>query len=301
MAIDSRDEVITILRRFALGELSSGELLRYVRSLELGFLDELLDHIQLRTTDYGKLGLTEKRLAVRVAGFLEGITGFGEFRDWTQQLYRIYASSEYQFSDSYSREIEKGLMLLALLVDVELTEQAQRSKHLVRFVYNALERGHTIPNELILRKLYSGKQRIHLVTRQTGEAPHRPWKENQWADVALVNSPGTLDELPGTACWFVPLAVCTQGFWLESPPEGAWGHPENDKMFQLLEEFPNLALQALSHQYFVDPDGLVEVVLDVDEIGPQEIAAAVRLFCLRNQVRCCDLDGQRIYPTKEER
>ena len=53
--------------------------------------------------------------------------------------------------------------------------------------------------------------------------------------------------------------------------------------------------------YFVGPDGLAEVVLDVDRIDSEALAAAVRLFCLRNRIRRAVLDGVHCYPAQEDR
>ena len=61
---------------------------------------------------------------------------------------------EYRLSDFYSREIEMALLMLTLAVDVDLTESTQVSKKLICIVQNALRRGHPIPSELILKKIY---------------------------------------------------------------------------------------------------------------------------------------------------
>ena len=71
-------------------------------------------------------------------------------------------------------------------------------------------------------------------------------------------------------------------------------------MLSLRERFPDMNLKDFSPKYFVDPDGLVEVVLAVEELEPRAVETAVRLFCMRNQVRNCYLDGGQVFPSKEE-
>ncbi|MFQ5655691.1 MAG: hypothetical protein ACE5GW_13300 [Planctomycetota bacterium] len=302
MTTDSRSEIISVLREFVHGAISTEDLLRYVRRKELFYLDELLDQLQLRTPDYAAIALTDEAFLQRLDLFLDGEVPFREFAAWAFQLYRIYASSEYQTSDLYSRGIENGLLLLSLILDLNFTECGRRARRLVRLIHDAIRRRHPIPNEMILRKIYSGKRCLHLVMRAMGESTERPWREHQWADVALLGrplAPGMSP--PEEECWFVPLSLCTQEFWLEGGADGPWGHPENDKMPQVKESFPQLALSDGSPQYYVDPDGLAEVVLDSEEIGEEELEIAVRLFCLRNRARRCFLNGRLSYPTKEER
>ncbi len=153
----------------------------------------------------------------------------------------------------------------------------------------------------MLRKLFAGKRCLHLATRHSGAAPDRPWRENQWTEVLLLAHPippgGELGEDAG---WFIPLVVCTQEYWLEGAPEEGWSHPENDKILALKESFPHLSFDEFSPQYYFDPEGLVEVVLEVDEIGIAAVEVAVRLFCLVNQVRGCYLNGKHVYPAEED-
>ncbi len=182
MTTHSRDDAISILRQFVHGEISTRELLQFVRRRQLFGLEDLLDSIQLRTDDFAAIALGAPGLSRRIEQFLGREIHLGEFAEWVYQLHQIYSASEYQVSEFYSREIEISLMLLALVVDLDVTEGPRLTKRLVGILHNALQRHHAIPSALMLRKLFAGKRCLHLATRHSGAAPDRPWRENQWAD-----------------------------------------------------------------------------------------------------------------------
>ena len=301
MAIESREHAISILKQYVHGEISGTEFLKFVRGRDCYGLEDLLDTIQLRTADYAAIALSDVDLCCRIEHFLMGEVHLPEFADWVYQLHRIHASSEYQNSEYYSRQIEIGLMLLALIVDLDLTEGPRLTKKLARLLQGSLQRSQPIPSSFLLRKLLSGKQCLHLATRQTGESLERPWRENQWVEIVLLSQPMPPHQ-PAIedSGWFTPLVICTREYWMEGAPGDGWAHPENDKVLALKEDYPHLSVEDFSPQYYVDPEGLVEVVLDAEEIETPAIEVAVRLFCLVNHVKGCYLNGKHVYPAEED-
>ena len=53
--------------------------------------------------------------------------------------------------------------------------------------------------------------------------------------------------------------------------------------------------------YYVGPDGIAEIVLETERVDRTAQLAAIRLFCLRNRIRNCTLDGSPCYPSREDR
>ncbi len=326
-----------------LGHATMEDLYACVERAQLTEVDELLDRVQLSHSDFDHLALSETQLAQRIAQFVTGKLRFWDLSDWVLQLYRIFASVEYRKSRHYSPRVDRAMMLLALAVDLDLTESVDNSHKLCARIMGAIERGHALPCETILRQLFRGKAELHFITTaivdpETDDGA-LPSLSGEWLDIALVSSHNTIatqrnavassldlpfsNEVdtagaPGAKTptenhgWFIPIAVCTQRFFEETRPDGAWCHSENDKIHELrdrygsrplfgsLEESIEL-LQFSTPHYYVDPDGLVEVVLDVESIGPYEAESAVKLFCLRNGItRGCYLDDVSVIPVKED-
>ncbi len=57
---------------------------------------------------------------------------------------------------------------------------------------------------------------------------------------------------------------------------------------------PNFDLERYRPRYRLDDDGLGEITLATEAIGPAELVYATKLFCLANRVRVCWLDGRRV-------
>ncbi|MFN0058792.1 MAG: hypothetical protein ACKVX7_10085 [Planctomycetota bacterium] len=339
-----RDEAITLLRRYVCGEIGLGELLRYVRGRNLSYVDELLDHVHLDSTDFAPLDLSEQ-LADRIAAFLQGKVRFVEFADWVYHFYRIICTCDDESATRTRNAIlEQALALAALFVDLETTESLPQTRRLLKLLEDTLRRSRLAPAEFLLRKLYRGKRRINIVARPRRlhfnldgalcENFQRSNQASEWWDgvmtsarpfasgleVARTNvrsdAPAARADAPISAILgasFVPISVFTDAFWRDCRPTGVWRHPENEKMpdirdalrEQVLAGDRSLArlqseLEDVAPRYYVDSDGLVEVVFRAEQIGFGEMQTAVRLFCVRNQVRNCYLNGRFVFPAKEE-
>jgi len=339
VSTESRTEVISVLRRFVHGQLSFDELQGFVRSRNFGWLDELLDGIELSEMDYRELGLCERSIARELRKFTEGETSASKLADWAFETYRIYSSGDYPTSSVYSPDVEIALLMGCLLTDCSVNDllsdprtssprrKAQWSiqdssttiqssiepltqtrkdpkkfaKRIAERVLDALERGQPVPAEMVVRQLLSRTSVVRLLTRSRPKLDGLPPDHSLWADVAMVTTP--IDVAPPSAdqCWFIPLAVCCRELWLENPPDGAWGHPENDRMHLIREEFPHLDLEEFDPMYFVGPDGIAEIALATDQIDEAALRTAVRLFCLKNRIRRCTIDGAHCYPNREDR
>ena len=357
MASGSRTEVISILRRFVHGQLTFDELQGFVRSHNYGWLDELLDGLQLEDRDYREIALDERALSARLRRFVDGAVSANAFADWSFETYRIFSSGSYPLSDVYSANVEIALLMLCLLTECEangLLDSGLRrgvgarspiappSRRLSGRLLESLERGQPIPAESILRRALQQCGTVRLQTRPRAIDPRgleargpdirgdgfvwsapedlpfgegdlsdrtseltglEAWAQDPelWCDLALVTTPADRPAPSAEDCWFIPLAVCTRDLWLENPPEGSWGHPENDRMHAIRERFPHLDLEELNPMYYVGPDGIAEIVLETERVDRTAQLAAIRLFCLRNRIRNCTLDGSPCYPSREDR
>ncbi len=301
MTRGSRTEVISVLRRFVHGQLTFDELQGFVRSKNFGWLDELLDGIQLGEHDYAEIALDEHVLSRPLADYVAGRIGSASFADWSFETYRIISSGAYPTSTVYSPSVEISLLFVCLITECEMHGRLRSARAIAERILDALERGQRVPAESVLRRVLQGLRVVQLITRPRSTEEIEDGIASQWADLALATSPLGGGEPDPEDCWFTPLAVCTRDLWVETPPEGPWAHPENDRMHSLREQFPQLDLDTDEPMYFVGPDGLAELVLDVERIDEGILRSAARLFCLRNRVRRCTLDGTLCYPTREDR
>jgi len=297
----SRTEVISVLRRFIHGQLTFDELQGFVRSRNFGWLDELLDGIQLGERDYAELALDESALSRPLADYVAGKLATEAFADWSFETYRIFASGAYPSSGVYSPSVEISLLLLCLITECELHRELPGARDLAHRILDALERRVPVPSEAVVSRILRRLPMVDLVTRPAPDGERDPAAQELWVDLALVTTPPSQGIPELDECWFTPLAVCTRGLWEETPFDGPWLHPENDRMHRLRERYPHLDLDRLQPMVYVAPDGLAEVVLECETIDDAALHAAVRLFCLGNRIRRCSLDGTLCYPTREDR
>lgn len=321
----ARSEAISVLRRFVHGQLSFDELQGFVRSRNFGWLDELLDGLELTDGDYRELALDEHALGQRLQRFVGGSVSAHSFADWAFETYRIFSSGAYPTSEVYSAKVEISLLMLCLVSEcaangllappaprareigggsvtqVRRTGVATDPRRIAGRILDALERGQQIPAEGVVGRVLRNLPTVRLQTRARPKEDHFAPELDQWVDLALATTHADRPVPAPEECWFVPLAVCTRELWLENPPEGVWGHPENDRMHALRGRFPHLDLDEGDPLYFVGPDGIAEIVLATPVIDEFAVRTAVRLFCLRNRIRRCTLDRSPCYPSKEDR
>ena len=167
MTIVSRSEVILILRKFTHGEISCGELHRYMFGQRVALLDELLSRIGLQDRDYMAIALSRDTLRERIEGFLNGDVSFQEFQLWACHLYQIHVGGDYRHSEVYCSQIECTLMLLSLCMDTAVTESPRASRALVGKIHGTLVGKRGQSPEAVLSQLYTGKRMLHLVTHRT--------------------------------------------------------------------------------------------------------------------------------------
>jgi hypothetical protein len=66
---------------------------------------------------------------------------------------------------------------------------------------------------------------------------------------------------------------------------------EIDRVPALRRLVPNFDFERLKPRYLYDGDGIAEIVLETERIGPAEIRYAAKLFCIANRIRGALLDG----------
>ncbi len=91
--------------------------------------------------------------------------------------------------------------------------------------------------------------------------------------------------------WVVAFNVTTRSLVLEHAVPGAAAHGFLERARELA---PNFDLARLRPEARRDHDGVLEIVLDVEAIGPAEVAYAAKLFALVHRVGRVWLDGRRL-------
>lgn len=316
MDADSRDEILGVLRLYIQGRIDSCDLSRYARGRDFWFFEDLCDQLSLARADFDRLDPRGEDVTRRVRHFLEGRGQLAELRSWVSHLTRILSSPEYEESDVYRPDVDRALTMLSLVLDPWLVRRPARREVYARIILQAMEHGRPVPNGFILGKLYRDLKVLHLASRRPDSCVRRA----QWADVVLLEGRRTRQGL-GESRPFVPFSVNTLAFWQDGLGGGpgerrerggrggadrseawasapAWTHPENDKIPAIRERHHELGSTFYDPIYFVDPDGLAEIIIDADAIGRPELVFASRLFCLHNGVQACYLDGKRIRLTR---
>ena len=106
----------------------------------------------------------------------------------------------------------------------------------------------------------------------------------------------------------VPFSLFTRQFFhLELPrimaelDEESWAgkdqfhyHPENNVAIPLCERRPSLRAVYPAFDYFIDEQGLAEIVIDAESLQFPEILFATRVFCLHNGIRQVTLNGNAV-------
>ena len=69
---------------------------------------------------------------------------------------------------------------------------------------------------------------------------------------------------------------------------------EIDRIPALRRLVPNFDFAKWKPRYLYDGDGIAEIVLETERIGPAEVRYATKLFCIANRVRSAFLDGEAI-------
>jgi hypothetical protein len=70
------------------------------------------------------------------------------------------------------------------------------------------------------------------------------------------------------------------------------GGEDVDRIRAIRRLVPNFATAEHNPSYLHDGDGIAEVVLDAEHIGPAEVRYAAKLFCIANRIREASLDGE---------
>ncbi len=71
-------------------------------------------------------------------------------------------------------------------------------------------------------------------------------------------------------------------------------YPAVDRVPALRRLAPNFDFERFHPRYLCDSDGIAEILLDSERIGPAEMRYAAKLFCLANRIGRCFLDGERV-------
>lgn len=186
--------------------------------------------------------------------------------------------------------IERARALLAVVLDERYVPDPHASRRLAAAMLSAIEHGRSLPARMILRKLFSFPDVVHLATRPLGGS-------RSWADVAYLAPLSVCSPRGRTgADWFIAFTVATDRFWREGLGGLAaprWPDPlqgASDTTPRLRRKRGSARLSA-SFRYLVDQDGLSHVVFDADALGEGEVREAARLFALHNGIRSVYLDG----------
>ncbi|MHC4391833.1 MAG: hypothetical protein ACYS22_11045 [Planctomycetota bacterium] len=141
--------------------------------------------------------------------------------------------------------------------------------------------------------------------------------ESQWAEVVLLDGPfdAENDDLGTQYNWVIAFTVMTARLYDdeitdeaqlaadEAAQAGQAGQPAEakapapppeDRIAELRALVPNFNFDRYKARFHHDEDGLAEVILDHETIGPAEVRYAVKLFAMANRIDEVQLEGRRV-------
>ncbi len=325
-----RDETFEVFHRFALGGATDDVACAGVET-ELSIVDSVADATRTdRASPAGSAYAVRdecprattgmREVARLVRKYLEGRIAGEILRSWATRrlcsLTRAEAAPDAQRAIASSGRVSSRLLgLVVLLLEPGLAcSNGGRRRALARLAaaLEAAERD-GVPSPGACDVLEPFLRELAIIYLATTDAPwpHDESQFPQWLDFALRPA---LSERAAESVqpvrWpvqLIPLSVFTLRFFREVLPglvevdapdrvvspglDRFRYHPENDKRIVLLERHPELARAPFRFRYFVDSNGLAEVVLDSHSLGWRERIFAVRLFGLYNRVPDIVLDG----------
>ena len=304
-----------VLRGFLLGGASGAELQEVVDRFEVIGTETVLRGISQSRSRYDGLRFDIRNVARELALFLKGRVKRQSLSRWVDALNELATSPDFQAWSGISRGMATSLGILSLLLDGGYPAPPHRLRRSLERIHRWLDAGKPV----LARRFLPG------VFRDMGCLELRPLEnpfefltssQEQWVDVGLtIPASGTFcDGRSGKALRVIPFSVFTRTFFRRDLPvllsllaqdglldrtraDEFYYHPENNQAVSLRERFSHLRGASPDFQYYVDQDGLAEIVLDAPTICRNQLRFAARLFCLQNGVRRATLDGVRVSGT----
>ena len=303
MAENSRTEAVEMLRRFVRGEASADELRVITRRLDLTCVGDICESLSFSQRDFHRIDIKLPRLARQLGLYLRGELEKKSLFVWVNQLHRIVTSRIYEASEACTQAISNTLRILCLLLDPDHTAPAHKLRASLLQINGWLKTDTPIPLRTFLPAVFRDMAPLHFQVLKNPIA--FSWNlRDQWQDVGIIKPNEESVRL-------IPFSIFTQNFFRNELPaliaritdadtvEWARGdsfyyHPENNQAISLKESHPSLRNHPLSFQYFIDENGLAEIILDTRVIRREEVLFASKLFCLQNKVSQANLNGRRV-------
>jgi hypothetical protein len=334
MIEDFRERAQRCFQRFLLGEISVDELQRAIEEFEAGSVVELCDVLSFLGDGCWGVTVDYRHVARRLAAYLEGELDHAELTRWIDQLREIIAAPHYRTSRHFSPRLKStlGTISTALAIfrgpagatssagDIPAAARACLSDLAAR-----LESGRSAPCRIFIPYVlrHAGTLRLRVLESPLARATERAC---QWFDVGMLPHSGSRSmhrgrHEPASAppraaagrgvedeIRLIPFSLFTRQFFHRELPrimaeldEESWTgkdqfhyHPENNVAIPLCERRPSLRAVYPAFDYFIDEQGLAEIVIDAESLQLPEILFATRVFCLHNGIRQVTLNGNAV-------
>ena len=279
-----------VLQCFLTGDARAADLDEAARRLGVTSLGELCESLAAAFGGLLRVDLLVSDVARKLSLFLNGKIARDEMSLWVNCAHSIVTSETvHQFSPQWDNDTRASagsglgptLRLLSFLFDPQHTAPQFKTRS-------------TLFREMGMLRFFVVENPPHFSLEA----------RNQWVDVGLAGT-------TGDAIRLIPLSIFTRRFFRDELPgivsdaSARLGtercgcdrfayHPENNQAISLLERYPNLRRIPVTFQYFIDENGLAEIIIQAQEIRREHVRFAVRLFCLQNEVERAMLDDHRV-------
>lgn len=288
------------------------------RELEkLGGTDALL-RLSLSAVDLLEIDIDFRDLARQLDLYLSGRLRLRSLSSWVGGLRRVLSTLGLEGCGSDQRSLVTTACIVSLLLESMFQGNSRRPLRALKRIRRWLATGEPVLTKKLLPEALRCLAPLRLCTVEN-PFPVPACAGNQWVDVGLCECRSLPNaDAPGDTLHVIPFSVFTRSFFWEELPalispfsssariepprkDDFHYHPENDKALGLKERHPWLSSSAgidgciPQFEYYMDHDGLAEILLDVPSLGTGELLLATRLFCLQNRIRRgATLDGLRI-------
>ncbi len=312
MTMQDERTAADVLQCFLTGDARAADLDAVARRLGVTSLSELCENLAAAFGGLLRVDLLLSDVARKLSLFLNGKIARDEMSLWVNCAHSIVTSDRvHQFSPQWDNDTRASagsglgptLRLLSFLFDPQHTAPQFKIRSTLFRILRHLNASQAVPLRGFLPSLFRdmGMLRFFVVANPPHFSLEAP---NQWVDVGLAGTTG--DDIR-----LIPLSIFTRRFFHDELPgivsdaSARLGtercacdrfayHPENNQAISLLERYPDLNRIPVTFQYFIDENGLAEIIIQAQEIRREHVRFAVKLFCLQNEVGRAMLDDHHV-------
>jgi hypothetical protein len=297
-------DVARTLSRLIRGEVTSIEAQRLALRAGFGSFSELCG--TRLPGGRKRLRITRRHVLERIDRYRHGDARAGEIWRWADELYHIAIARQVSYVPREEPLVSTALAVLSVICNEGLFPHRGKLERQLEVLRRALIRGGGLRLERVFGRAFEDLPRAHLVDRYAEEQEGAEAVEpRHWTDVVMIDRPFRLDaDVLGEANWVIAFTVYSAELFGQHEQQRALEVTNGtdrivvprpgraDRVPVLQNMVPNFAFDRYNPRYMQDTDGIAEIVLEADSIGPAEVEYATKLFALVNRLRAVWLDGQ---------